>query len=254
MKNEIFRRIEKKYVINKEQYEELKKALEGHMREDRYGRSVVCNIYFDSDDYSLIRNSITKPYYKDKVRLRSYNTPDEDSKVFLEIKRKCGKVVGKRRIEMNLNQAKKYLIDREDVDVNNKQIKNELDYYFDFYNLKPKMYVAYDREAYYEIGNDDFRVTFDNNILARQYDLELSKGKYGKRILDEELYVMEIKTLGVIPLWFVHAINKCNIQPGHYSKYGVAYEELVLGGRKEALTVYELQKELVNELVGELAY
>jgi SPX domain protein involved in polyphosphate accumulation len=106
MKNEIFRRIEKKYVINKEQYEELKKALEGHMREDRYGRSVVCNIYFDSDDYSLIRNSITKPYYKDKVRLRSYNTPDEDSKVFLEIKRKCGKVVGKRRIEMNLNQVK----------------------------------------------------------------------------------------------------------------------------------------------------
>jgi hypothetical protein len=116
------------------------------------------------------------------------------------------------------------------------------------------MYVGYDRLSFKGKDDENLRITFDSNLRSREDDLRLECGDYGKKYFEDDVYIMEIKTLGVIPLWFVHAINKCNIQPGHYSKYGVAYEELVLGGRKEALTVYELQKELVNELVGELAY
>ena len=229
MAGNIFRRIEKKYILNKEQYLEIKKILQRYMREDSYGKSTICNVYYDSDDYKLIRNSITRPYYKDKVRLRSYNVPTEDSKVYLEIKKKYAHVVGKRRIELTLAEAYDYMEDKNFVENSKKQIKEEIDYYFEFYKLKPKMYISYEREAYYEIGNNDFRATFDTNILARKTDLDLAKGSYGTDILGKDLYILEIKTLGVIPMWFVEILSRFKLQPCHYSKYGVAYESLIMG-------------------------
>ena len=226
--SEIFRRIEKKYILDIKQYKKIKEMLKKYMDEDIHGKSTICNIYFDTKGYDLIRHSITKPYYKEKVRLRSYNIPNKDSKVFLEIKKKCDNVVGKRRIEMTLNEFNKYIENPDSLKSINNQIKTELDYYFNFYNLKPAMYISYVRTAYYQKDNLDFRVTFDSEILARQYDLNLENGSYGANILDEEKIVMEIKTLGSIPLWFVKIINELKIRPGNYSKYGVAYEELVL--------------------------
>lgn len=250
MASNIFRRIEKKYIINKEQYEEIKKLILIYMKEDSYGKSTICNIYFDSDDYALIRNSITRPYYKDKVRLRSYNVPRIDSKVYLEIKKKYAHVVGKRRIEMSLAEAYDYMEDKNLVDNSKKQIKEEIDYYFDFYHLQPKMYISYEREAYYEIGNNDFRATFDTNILARDTDLDLAKGSYGTDILGKNLYILEIKTLGVIPMWFAEILSKFKLQPGHYSKYGVAYENLVMGKAlkkpQELLSKYTVYEDKID--------
>lgn len=225
---EIFRRIEKKFILNKKQYTKLKAILKEYMNEDSHGKSTICNVYFDTPSYDLIRHSITKPYYKDKVRVRSYNIPKANSTVFLEIKKKCDKVVGKRRIEMKLKEFNKYLENSNSLENKNEQIKRELDYYFKLYNLKPAMYISYSREAYYAKGNNDFRVTFDNNIKARQYDLNLEKGSYGADILDKNKIIMEIKTLGTIPFWFVKIIEELDIKPGNYSKYGVAYEELIL--------------------------
>lgn len=226
--NDIFRRVEKKYIISKNQYENLKRALKDYMKEDEYGKSTICNIYFDTDLYELISHSITKPYFKEKVRLRSYNTPSKDSNVFLEIKRKCDGVVSKRRIQMKLSDMEKYIDDKNAIDNKNKQIKTELDYYFDKYSLKPAMYLSYSREAYYQIDNKDFRVTFDSNVLAREYDLNIDSKNYGTKILSEDKYIMEIKTLSSIPLWFVEILNEMQIIPCGFSKYGEAYTQLIL--------------------------
>lgn len=226
--NDIFRRVEKKYLLNKSQYIKLKEMMADYMQEDKYGKSTICNVYFDSEQYDLIRHSITKPYYKDKVRLRSYNTPNKDSKVYLEIKRKCDEVVGKRRIEINLNDFYKYIYSKEQFKTSNSQIENELYYYFDFYNLRATMYVSYEREAFYQKDNMDFRVTFDSNILARDYDLQLEKGSYGELILPRNQYIMELKTLGAIPLWMVEILNKLEVKKAVFSKYGTAYTNLVL--------------------------
>ena len=129
---------------------------------------------------------------------------------------------------MVLQEFETYLENPEKIKHKNKQIKTELDYYFKFYNLEPKMYISYEREAYYEINNSDFRITFDKNILARNYDLSLEHGSYGENILSPELAVMEIKTLGVIPMWFVKVLDECKIQPCGFSKYGEAYTQITL--------------------------
>ena len=245
---EIFRRVEKKYILDKAQYEKILPELKKYMDEDKHGESTICNVYFDNESYDLIRHSITKPYYKEKVRVRSYNTPTLDSKVYLEIKRKVNKVVGKRRIEMKLNDFYNYLNDKDSLEKVNPQIKKELDYTFKYWDLKPKMYISYERVALYEKNNNDFRATFDKNILARRDNLNLEKGSYGTDILGKGLYVLEIKTLGTIPLWFAKLINELEIKPGNFSKYGEAYEQLVMNKNvKENVISYAFEKQNSNE-------
>ncbi len=225
---DIFRRVEKKYILDKKQYNMIRNIMADHMIPDEYGKSTICNIYFDTNSYDLIGHSITKPFFKEKIRLRSYGTPNQDSNVFLEIKRKVDGIVCKRRIEMKLNEFNNYMNDKKSINNENVQIKNELDYYFDRFNLKKTMYISYNREAFYDKSDRDFRITFDNNIIARDYNLNLEKGNYGDNILEQDKYIMEIKTLGSIPLWFVKLISECEISPCGFSKYGEAYTQLVL--------------------------
>ena len=226
--SDIFRRIEKKYIVTKKQYEELKEKIINYMIEDEHGKSTICNLYFDSDLYELISNSITKPFFKEKIRLRSYNIPKKDSDVFLEIKRKCDGIVSKRRIQMKMKDIKEYIKNKNSIKTSNNQIKTELDYYFDKYDLKPTMYVSYDRRAYYLKNDRDFRITFDSNIKARENDLNLCSTNYGTPILEPGKYIMEVKTLGTIPLWLVKKFDELKIVPCGFSKYGEAYTQLIL--------------------------
>lgn len=224
--SEFFRRVEKKYIITKEQYTRVEENIKDKMIEDEHGKSTICNLYFDTEQFELIRYSITKPIYKDKVRLRSYNIPTNDATVYLEIKRKYDGVVSKRRIEMNLNEFYGYLNHKNEIE--EEQVKKEIDYYFYHYNLKPSMFLSYYRKAYYDKEDNDFRLTFDSDILARNYDLELEKGVYGEYILEKDKYIMEIKTLGAIPIWFVKILDELKISPCGFSKYGEAYTQLIL--------------------------
>jgi SPX domain protein involved in polyphosphate accumulation len=225
--SEFFRRVEKKYVITKEQYLFIKKEISDRMIEDEHGKSTICNIYFDTQDYELIRNSIEKPIYKDKIRLRSYNIPVMNEHVYLEIKKKCEGVVSKRRIRIELKDFYKYIIRRRKSEEEN-QVLKEIRYYFEFYQLRPTMFLSYIRTAYYEKENKNFRITFDNNIIARTYDLELQSGNYGRKIFEDNKYIMEIKTLGAMPIWFINILNKMKIFPCGFSKYGEAYTQLIL--------------------------
>ena len=225
-----FKRFEKKFIITKEQYDELTQILSNYMNLDKYCREGknynIYNIYYDTLNNDVIRHSISKPYYKEKLRLRSYGTPtSEDSKVFLEIKKKYKGVVGKRRVVITLKELYKYL--KRGIYPNcDKQIMREIDYCFKHYKLKPKLFLAYDREAYYFKDDNNFRITFDYNIRSRVDKLKLELGDFGDLLLDEDVYVMEIKTLGALPLWFIKILNDNKIYPTSFSKYGKIYEKL----------------------------
>lgn len=229
---DFFRRVEKKYILTREQYLSLKEALKEKMIEDEHGKSTICNIYLDTEEFDLIRHSITKPIFKDKIRLRSYNIPTKDSEIYLEIKRKYNGVVSKRRIGMKLSDFYSY-INKHEKNIEECQVKKELDYYFKHYNLKPTMFLSYYRRAYYDKENRDFRLTFDSHILARDYDLEIEKGNYGEHVLEKNKYIMEVKTLGAIPIWFVKLLNEIKIGPCGFSKYGEAYTKLTLYADKK---------------------
>lgn len=218
----IFERTEKKYIITVKQRKQLLRKIGEYIKSDEYGESTVCSLYFDTDNYRLIRSSIEKPVYKEKLRLRSYSTPKQNSNVFLELKKKYKGVVYKRRQTLAYSSAMDYINNAKLP--NDSQIMKEINWAMNFYSgLKPKMFIAYDRTAFYSKTDFNLRITFDKNVRFRTDNLELSKGSYGERILSPELCIMEIKALNAMPMWLTSALNELKIFPGSFSKYGTAY-------------------------------
>lgn len=171
MSGNCFSRFEKKYLLTRDQYDGLREALDSCMREDIYGRYTTCNIYYDTEDDLLIRRSMQKPSYKEKLRLRSYGTPEIDTIVYLEIKKKCQGIVSKRRIPLQLREAYDFT-DRGIVPGHLKsrveeQICEEIRFFLEKYPLQRKLYLAYDRLALSGVEDPEFRVTFDTAIRSR---------------------------------------------------------------------------------------
>ena len=223
----VFNRVEKKYLLTKLQAERLIKKINENIKPGEYPYSKICNIYFDTNNSELIRKSLDKPVYKEKIRLRSYGIPNRKDRVFLEIKKKYDGVVTKRRIALSLDEVYNYLENGKTPDTN-KQIFNELDYCFKKYDLKPSMYISYERYSYSGKKDENFRITFDTNILSRDYDLKLDNGDYGLNLFGNDLYLMEVKALESMPLWFTRALSELKIYPISFSKYGKIYENKVL--------------------------
>lgn len=223
----VFKRYELKYILTVEQKEKVLNAMKPYMALDKYGRTTIRNLYYDTDTYLLIRRSIEKPVYKEKLRIRSYSKASPDSTVFVELKKKFKHVVYKRRISLPNNEAIKWLSGDAHTDKQT-QISSEIDYFLDFYKtLHPTVFLSYEREAYYSDDGSDFRVTFDENVLCRQDDLSLTSEVYGTPILPDGKVMMEIKCSGGIPLWMTEILSREKIFKTPFSKYGTAYKTLI---------------------------
>lgn len=224
----VFQRHEIKYLIHTRQYHQILQAMEEYMEPDPYPRCHIRNVYYDTSDYRLIRASLEKPVYKEKLRLRSYGPISQEDTVFLELKKKYRSVVYKRRISLPHADAEEIMA-RGIPLPQGSQIAREIDYVRRFYpHLAPGMYLSYHREAWRERDGGEFRVTFDHDLLARTWALTLSVPPFGTALLDEDQYLMEVKALGAIPLWMVRTLSQLGIYKTSFSKYGIAYQHLIL--------------------------
>ncbi len=224
-----FARIEKKYVISGRQYRALCGALAGRVEPDRFGSYTICNIYYDTPDYRLVRASLDKPVYKEKLRLRSYGTPGENDRVFVELKKKFDGVVYKRRTAMPLAQARTYLSSGIHPQAND-QICREINWFLQFYRPQPAVFLAYDRVAYTCPGTAGLRLTFDSRLRWRDTALDLSNGDAGNFLTGPDSRILEIKIPGAMPLWLSNILCDLKIYPSSFSKYGTYYKQEVLTG------------------------
>lgn len=230
-----FARKEIKFLLNMKQYESLMEEIPKYMNPDKYcvgGKEYgVYNIYYDTNDDFLIRESLSKPYYKEKLRLRSYYSPaSPDDTVFLEIKRKIGGIVAKRRVTLTLAQSEEYLKDHtkpESSKFITNQVFHELDAFLDMYDISPKQYISYQRTAFFGKDNKDFRLTFDRKITERRYDLSLTMPSYGNQIIGEDQRLMEIKISDSVPEWLINKLSELQIYKTSFSKYGKAYQHFI---------------------------
>lgn len=229
----VFKRYEMKYMMTTQQKRKVLEAMFPYMKLDNYGHTTIRNVYFDTDNYRLVRRSIEKPVYKEKLRIRSYDQAKPQDKVFIELKKKYDDVVYKRREALTQLETLEWLVRRTPFPKAT-QMGNEIDYFFKFYQtLKPKVFLSYEREAFYSLDGSDFRVTFDENILARQEELSLSRDVWGERLIGENQVLMEIKTSGGIPLWMTKVLTQERIYKTSFSKYGTAYEKMICGKEEE---------------------
>ncbi len=228
-----FKRYEKKYLLTQEQYHAMKRGMASYMKADEHPQYTICNIYYDTEHFDLIRASLEMPVYKEKLRLRSYGVPGDLDPVFVEVKKKFDGVVYKRRITMEAQDAVQYLQGAQDGD--GSQISREIDWFLKYYQPEPKVFIAYDREAYAAADGGELRITFDTGLRVRSDYVDLRYGDYGVPLMDSSLVLMEIKIPGTAPLWLAQLLSSKNIFPASFSKYGTYYKQFVLGGRSAAI-------------------
>ncbi|MGF6376639.1 hypothetical protein M2140_001716 [Clostridiales Family XIII bacterium PM5-7] len=223
----VFKRYELKYLLHRSQKEQVLQEMKPYMSLDQIGCTTIRNIYFDTENYRLIRQSIEKPIYKEKLRLRSYTQANANSPVFVELKKKYKSVVYKRRLLLPEGEAMSWLCGGARPE-DQTSIANEIDYFLDYYHqLYPTAFLSYDREAYYANAGDDFRITFDDHVLFRQEDLSLTSDVWGTPLLEKDAVLMEIKCSGGIPLWMTHILSKEQLYKTSFSKYGTAYQTMI---------------------------
>ena len=233
-----FKRYEKKYLLSQEQYAAMRAGMAAHTVPDEYGCYSISNVYYDTPDYRLIRDSLEKPVYKEKLRVRSYGVPGDRDKVFVELKKKYDGVVYKRRVVMPAQDASLWLGGVREGD--GSQISREIDYFMRLYQPAPKVFIAYDREAYAGAEDGELRITFDTNLRARDVDVDLRLGDCGAPLLPDGLTLMEIKIPGVAPMWLARLLSENSIYTTSFSKYGAYYQNFVLGGKRAAATQKEV--------------
>lgn len=221
-----FQRFETKYIISKETLLDLLLEFEGYLVEDERAYSTINNLYYDTPSHQLIRESLENPCFDEKVRLRTYQEhPTEDSQVFLEIKKKTENLVSKRRIAADLLTAEAYL-DGDYSQLTDGQIDKEMVWLTQhFGNIQPMMYIGYNRYSMKGIEDERIRITFDHDLTYRPYDLSLLAGRHGDHLLPANHVIMEVKIPEACPLWLSEIMDRYQLSPSSFSKYGFAYKK-----------------------------
>ncbi len=223
----VMKRYEMKYILSPEQTDYFKKSVEGHMKIDKFGLTSIASLYYDTPDYRLIRTSVEKPPFKEKIRLRSYGIATESSPVFLELKRKAYGIVYKRRVQSTIPLVKKFFDGEGDICAGG-QINREITTFRDYYQtLVPACMIIYDRIAYFE-PDGDLRLTIDHNPRYRYEDLDLSVSMEGNSLLKDGYTILEVKVQQAVPLWLCSILSKGKIYKGSFSKYGEAYKQQLM--------------------------
>ncbi len=228
---ETFNRVEEKYVVTENLYKRIVEEFGDKMVCDDYSKDgkfyQIANIYYDTADSSLIRTSLQKPKYKEKIRLRAYGVPGMDTKVFLELKKKFNGVVNKRRSRLKLSEAYDFTASHEmpeKQEYMNMQVLKELKYAFDIYDALPMVYIAYKRRAFFGADNPDLRITFDKEIVTRREDVGLENGVFGNLLMPDNYMIMEVKYTNRMPLWLIQILREYNIKKQSFSKYGTEFK------------------------------
>lgn len=230
-----FKRYEIKYLLTSQQKERILQVMEPYMKLDCYGRTMIRNIYYDTNSFRLIRRSLEKPAYKEKLRIRSYQAAAGEDPVFVELKKKYQSVVYKRRLTLPEGQAMYAFRYNLPLPVHS-QIAQEIEYFRAYYaGLHPTVFLAYEREAYYSLDGGEFRVTFDENILYREYNFSLGSKVSGTPLLAEGQTLMEIKMAGGLPLWMSRELNRLRVYPASFSKYGAAYRQMMARTQRDCV-------------------
>lgn len=228
-----FKRYEKKYLISKQQLDELLPTLLEYMDLDPFclngNEYRIYSIYYDTVNHDIIRDNSAGKKYKEKMRLRSYyDKKDPDDKIFMEIKKKCNGVGNKRRIKIKIKDIDPFVNEGIIPDLGDdylaNQVAKELQYFFKMNKVAPALYVQYDRLALFGKEDKNFRMTFDRNVHIRRNNFVFGESEEDLFLIPDDTYIMEIKILGAMPMWLARLLSENQLYSHGFSKYGVKYK------------------------------
>jgi len=247
------KRFEKKYIIDFQTYEKIKKDLKPYFTTDKYGDKnglyIVSSLYYDSSDFKFYREKIDGEKQRSKLRLRTYKDFNNQSlmpkdKVFLEIKKRDNLNVSKKKVLMNEQEAKKFIerpiLNKELFDKCDKSEKyalTEAVYLKTLYDIRPTVIVTYTRQAFVNKFGPKVRITFDKNIKYREHNLNVHDISCRNYSADPRLIIMEIKYNEILPIWISELIRRHSLFLSTFGKYCVSVGKIM-----------EKREELINKI------
>lgn len=238
------KRYEFKYFITEAQYQEIRQAIDPFIQPDAFAAAAPLNRYLV---HSLYLESPSGRYYEEKVegkkerhkiRVRCYTENFYDSDLFYwEIKRKDLHTISKSRVQISKAELD-YLLARNffscpehllNGNVARRKIAEELLYYCNRHALSPKVFVLYEREAYYSPVDDTIRLTFDRNVLSSLYYTgSIKKQLAWMPAFPRNRVIFEIKIRGFLPFWLHEVIKKQGLAFEAISKYCGSVDSSIL--------------------------
>lgn len=220
-------RTEKKYLADRSVIDSFIAGISPHMAEDLYFRQRIHNVYFDNDNNEVIRHSLEKQEFKEKLRLRGYEIKGRLCPyVYLELKKKFKGVVYKRRLMLPPEEGRKVLSGtREEVYalLGESPVGQEIRAYMERTGCYPKQYLSYERFSYRGKDDGELRITIDTGLKSRESSLSLGAAAEDESYWEEQKYIIEIKATSGMPLWLVHLLTSLGLYPVSFSKYGKIY-------------------------------
>lgn len=233
-----FNRYEKKFIVSKAQAKMLKAEMRSFIEPDAFSSNsyyTICNVYYDTLEDEIIKKSVSKPIFKEKLRLRAYGKSGPEDIVYLEIKKKLNGFVNKRRTSITVTEANNLIFNKVmpiRKKYHNTQVLNEIYHYVLKKELVPRIALSYDREAFFAKNDASLRITFDFNIQSRRDDVHVGRSSLDEHVLDDNYTIVEIKTSSAFPLWLTHILSKYKIYHQSFSKYGTEFYEHLIKDRK----------------------
>lgn len=220
-----FKRVETKYLIRTERLAGFLAALDQYVVADDFASSTISSLYFDTNDFAMIQDSLAKKHGKEKIRLRTYDEdPSLDSPVFLELKQKINGVGYKYRVATTYLEALSQIEQPDKYNPADQQLFHQLSVLGQRYGrIEPQMLIRYKRRSFKGRQDKMVRLTLDSDITYCPSQGLDTKGS-AFSLLPPHYLMLEVKVADEMPTWLADLLNQHGLETVSFSKYGRAYQ------------------------------
>ena len=217
-------RYELKYLLNYDDYFNVKCKILPFVRKDFYTRNsnrhkyFIKSLYFDNYNYLILNDKLEGEKNRIKLRFRCYNDIKSMNKfIRVEIKKRYGEIIKKDSTNIDLYTYENFMQNKLFSD-NDNLILKQFNIYINKYSLNPCINIEYFREVFESKIDKNLRLSFDHNTKSSK-SKDLFPQSVPIKFANTDLIVMEIKINKQIPLWLNKIINENSLNNVTHSKY-----------------------------------
>ncbi|TVR35775.1 MAG: polyphosphate polymerase domain-containing protein [Balneolaceae bacterium] len=225
-------RFEIKFRVHEFKAQEIRQFVRNYLAIDPFGATQpdlsypLHSLYIDSQSMKTYQDTINGNRNRYKLRLRFYENGD-DAPIYFEIKRRFDKVIAKKRAKVHrryvwdlLNGSMpimKHLVHQTPKEL---EALEHFCFLMNQIHARPKIHVAYRREAYELEESNAVRVTFDREVRTKQEsnyilntNMDHSTTVFGNQV------ILELKFTDRFPDWFRELTQRYHLRQDSAAKY-----------------------------------
>lgn len=232
-------RYERKYLVPNDRLESLRKRIQPFVSRDPYAppmgdgtfQYTVRSVYFDTPGFNSLYEKWEGVEIRKKLRIRGYDQKDDNSRVFLEVKRKKGDRIWKTRANVPYSKLDEILTlgfvngVSDEIKGSNEVEARKFLFNMHRFGYRPVNLISYDREPFQGVFEPGLRITFDKNVRAKMWpSLSELYSEAGLRLVWKDHFILEIKYFGEkMPSWIRSVVQEYGLRHEALSKFATPF-------------------------------